>query len=273
MKKFRNIISVFLAITIIVSVTTTLASEKSTIEEKPVVSVINEPYEFPVTPDDPEWALFDKKEDMLEVCQIPDKILKNMTTEALLKTVLNYPFLTDYYAFNNYEDAAKTFENDFNGFRELYSRDDLTEVLLQEYEKTDVVISDTSVNSTMYYNAETFEEVEQIDFFDVPNLEFLIAYDQLTNNNYTTSEAEKFDELLMDKMKIREKNGELTTNSEIYLNFMVQSDTSTTVMSIATATVKTPKGSTVNVLKYSPDLSTAEKIVLMHDLIKHTQKL
>ncbi len=188
---------------------------------------------------------------MLAVCQIPEDILKNMTTEALLQTVLSYPFISDYYAFNSYKDAAKTFENDFNGFKELFNRSDLTTVLLNTYE-----------NST--YNgisAQSQNNSYKSEFFFISNLEFLFAYDQLTNGDYSQTEAEKFDKLFMEKKKERANINELSENSEIYSNFMAQ-ESPIQPYGITYYTIYTPKGSSVSVMNISPDLTTAEKTEL-----------
>ena len=81
---------------------------------------IDVPYEFTMTPEDEEWGNIKTKEMALSHCQIPDDILEEMTTEALVETVLDYPFITDYFAYNSYLEAAKVFEREFNGFEELF---------------------------------------------------------------------------------------------------------------------------------------------------------
>ena len=56
-----------------------------------ITSTDNVPYDFPVTQNDSEWAEFTTKQEMLDVCQIPQDKLESMTTTALLETVLDYP--------------------------------------------------------------------------------------------------------------------------------------------------------------------------------------
>lgn len=257
MKGLKKIFTIIISFVIIVTSSATISAMEVNKKSELDSYVINKPYEFPITPDDPEWTDFDKKEDMLKVCQIPEDILKNMTTEALLQTVLNYPFIADYYAFDCYEDAAKTFSEDFNGFRELYSRKDLTERLLNKYKTTSISSSEISVKTATKDISKSCES----DFFNLQNLEFLIAYDQVENDHYTKAEAEKLDDLLKKKMSERDENKDLTENSEVYLNFMAQVQTKVFAVNKKTtyATVKTPKGSSVKVNKISPDLSQKEK--------------
>jgi len=58
-----------------------------------------------------------------------------MTTEALVKTCLNFPFLLDIYAFENTQEGFERIISGFNGINELYSRDDVATVLLVLYKK------------------------------------------------------------------------------------------------------------------------------------------
>ena len=53
---------------------------------------IDVPYEYPLTPEDPEWKTIQLKDEKVAKCQIPENILKRMTTLALLETVLYYPY-------------------------------------------------------------------------------------------------------------------------------------------------------------------------------------
>lgn len=87
-----------------------------------------EPYEYPITPDDAEWAELHGVDEMRRVCQIPEDILSNLTTEALLETVLDYPLMTPW-AFNTTELAADNLMQNFNGFAALMEREDLQTVL------------------------------------------------------------------------------------------------------------------------------------------------
>ena len=52
---------------------------------------IDTPYEYPITLDMPEWASLTSLQEKLEVCQIPEDILPQLTTPALIETVLDYP--------------------------------------------------------------------------------------------------------------------------------------------------------------------------------------
>lgn len=90
---------------------------------------IDTPYEYPVLPGTQEWIDLGDTLTRRKACQIPEDILHNMTTDALFQTVLDYPFLTDIYAFNTIQEGYETVERRFNGLQELESRSDYLDVL------------------------------------------------------------------------------------------------------------------------------------------------
>ncbi|WP_288527246.1 hypothetical protein [uncultured Eubacterium sp.] len=84
---------------------------------------INKAYEYPITPDnEKEWAKLTTLEEKLEVCQIPDELLKTMSTSALIETVANYPLSVNLYAFDTIELGYQMIKNSFNGVAELEKR-------------------------------------------------------------------------------------------------------------------------------------------------------
>ena len=58
-------------------------------------------YEYPVTTDMGEWKLLDNHIDMIEVCTIPEELVKLMSTEELVLNTLNYPLIGDMFAWNS----------------------------------------------------------------------------------------------------------------------------------------------------------------------------
>lgn len=94
---------------------------------------IDEAYEYPVLPGTDEWKELRTQVDKIAVCQIPEEILTNMTTEALLETVLNYPLKSNMYMYDNLSIGYDKLKNQFNGLKELESREDAIEVLSNYY--------------------------------------------------------------------------------------------------------------------------------------------
>ena len=68
------------------------------------------------------------------VYSIPNDIAKNLTTEALLETILNNEYLVDLFAYDDFVEAVKSFEDQFRVI-EFLKREDSTEVLDRYIEK------------------------------------------------------------------------------------------------------------------------------------------
>ena len=98
---------------------------------------IDTPYEYPILPGTQEWIALEDVIARRKVCQIPNNILQNMTTDALMQTVLDYPFLNNIYAYNTLEEGYEAVKRQFNGLQELESRlnylDVLTNYCLKSY--------------------------------------------------------------------------------------------------------------------------------------------
>lgn len=90
---------------------------------------ITEPYQYPILPGMDEWRKFDNNVDMMEACLIPEDILKCMTTEALLETVLSYPLLSNMFRWETVQEGYEFMLRNFNGLQELMQRPDLDDVI------------------------------------------------------------------------------------------------------------------------------------------------
>lgn len=228
-------------------------ADGSDIIESPYLD--NEPYVFPIRPGSSEWASFQSKDEMLAVCQIPENKLNSMTTEALLKTVLDYPLINDFLAFNTIEDAYKTMLNDFNGFQALFSRQDNTLIIINEYAKAPVL---TALEATV---------AQPDEFFKTSTLEYLFACNviangksQIDSNAYTN-----FKSYFKDKRQQRAEAGIYSSNVDVLLKYEYENANPlarqinpnyTPVINV----LKTPKGNYVSyVYVADADLTTAEK--------------
>lgn len=159
MKKYRNLI--FPAVLLFFLSITARSAE--TIQNH------HTPYVFPVTPGSSEWKSLSSREEMLDACQIPEDRLASMTTEALLETVLHYPLILDFMAFNSYKSAYKVMSDNFNGFRELFSREDAHTVILSyDLQKQDSL-------------AENTDPANPADFFRPEIIRYLHACSEIKN--------------------------------------------------------------------------------------------
>lgn len=87
-----------------------------------------------------------------------------------------YPLITDYFAYNSIEDACNIMYNEFNGFQELFSRKDLSSVLTEKYDETEIL------------SAARAETATPKEFFAASTIEYLFVCDELLNNTVPTSE-------------------------------------------------------------------------------------
>lgn len=133
MKRFGIVL---LAICILMSVPMVFASGAAS---EDVNYTIDTPYQYPITPGTDEWnAILDHAE-RIELCQIPEDILPLMTTGALARTVIAYPFMVDMYAWDSTSIGYKVVALTFNGLQELERRPDglsVLTMLLQESART-----------------------------------------------------------------------------------------------------------------------------------------
>ena len=241
MKKF---LSVLLSALMLVTMSVTAMAAEN-------VQSDDTPYSFPIIPGSSEWESFTTKQEMLDVCQIPKDKLANMTTEALLETVMNYPLIHDYVAFNSYEDACNVMSKDFNGFNELFSRGNVTSAILSKYSSVHVI------------SANEVDTADSASFLEPSTIEYLLVCDEIKNGEITGNEAELLSEIHAEKSFDRSAAGIYSIQSEVYSAYkgtkaVTRAGEIWTAVSLGT--VKTPKGSDVpEVYKRSPELTTAEK--------------
>jgi len=137
-------------------------------------------YEFPVRQGTKEWLQFETIEKRIAALQIPDTVLIKISTEGLLETCLEFPYLTDIFFCDNFQHSFEALMDEFNGFRELFKRRDLTNVLLEKYKCLTVDVKGIRL----------LKDVEQGMFtFRYFVLEFMLTQDAVLNN--LTEEQEK----------------------------------------------------------------------------------
>ena len=86
-------------------------------------------YTYPLKAGTDEWRSLSVQE-RHERLQLSDNLLGSMRTEDLIEVCLEYPFAIDFFAFDDFQTGLMALYNEFNGFRELLSRDDLVEPFL-----------------------------------------------------------------------------------------------------------------------------------------------
>lgn len=123
---------------------------------------ITKPYKFPITPEDrEEWKKLTSISSKKETCQIPQNIVENMTTKALIETVLAYPIFPVEQAFTEPAYALDGYL-DFNGFIELFTRNDAATILFK-----------------MFIDENYSEDISSPDYFKNLRIKMLLARSEI----------------------------------------------------------------------------------------------
>ena len=102
-------------------------------------TVYSQVYKYPIQPGTDSWKKLMTHDEMVQVTQIPENILKIIPTSDLLSTCFTYPLLMDVFAFNNLKTGYQTVLGKFNGFQELKLRKDLGIHFTDAYGKIDII--------------------------------------------------------------------------------------------------------------------------------------
>lgn len=82
---------------------------------------------------------------MYEATQIPEEILDEMSTEVLLKSVMNHPLIFSVlFCHENHQKGIEVFANNFNGMSELLERSDFEAELAYLYKEGAVAAQSVS---------------------------------------------------------------------------------------------------------------------------------
>lgn len=192
-----------------------------------------------------EWKdyTFDKK---LEVCQIPEDILKKISTDDLIEAVLSHPMLTIIYVYQSLQKGFDVLFNNFNGLSELMQRKDAGNKLFGKYN-----IINTSNNN--------------LDIFSLAFIEVMLG-------QYHILRQFNNEQLLELKKVINKKHGEKRENQQVYgltsaafYDVLVENQSSMKLMNMdsrrvlgAQVDLYTPKGTKVKAYKDSEKITKKE---------------
>ncbi|MCL2247309.1 MAG: hypothetical protein FWC10_09420 [Lentimicrobiaceae bacterium] len=122
-------------------------------QQNPILTPIRCPvpektWNFPAKPGTDEWVALGTREERLRVSQIPDEILRTISTEELVRLCLNFPFRVDFFLHNNRQQGVNKIASEFNGLQELFSRKDNIQYLLVllENKELETALGDETLN-------------------------------------------------------------------------------------------------------------------------------
>ena len=90
-------------------------------------------WDFPVNPNTLEWKKLKSYEEQLMAYNIPEEIIKKISTQELVKICLAYPEWGVIEAFNDRRIGLNNMIIHFNGFQELFARHDAAKELIKVY--------------------------------------------------------------------------------------------------------------------------------------------
>jgi hypothetical protein len=92
-------------------------------------------WNYPIRYGTTDWEKFKTSGEKINAYNIPDSLLKNMTTKDLVETCMNYPDIILIMMWNNVQLGYDKLKLMFNGFRELEKRKDAGGELIKLYQK------------------------------------------------------------------------------------------------------------------------------------------
>ncbi|MEW6557837.1 MAG: hypothetical protein AB1349_10865 [Elusimicrobiota bacterium] len=132
----RKVILIIVALALVISIIRAESTGTVTSDNSKSGNKTNKPidiYDFPIKPGTKEWKALGTHKNIVKACQIPEDILKKMSTEGLIETCLRYPFLPDMFLSNNIQKGFESIVLTFNGLQELLRREDASTKLLAKY--------------------------------------------------------------------------------------------------------------------------------------------
>lgn len=163
---------------------------------------ITTPWEYPIQPGSQEWASLDIM-DAMELLDVPDYIVDQMTTQALIETVINYPLLDNIFGFDNTEMGFDLMRTSFYALDALMDRGDAQSLLafyFHQMSETDPLYYEVRALNNYVINTNSLSPEYIIDpvtgriMYELytPNSSTIYAYKNLTysdHENITESQA------------------------------------------------------------------------------------
>lgn len=204
-----------------------------------------------------EWKDMSRPE-RVAACQLSKDEIEKLSTRELLQYCLDYPFMIDIYAYSSYKSGFKHVTEELAFISDLVNRDDYGRVLVDTYSAMPIVTKNSLEDAQVSY-----------DVCKLNLLEILIAQPEMTE---TMSEREVTELASVVEQKFREKSESLDIYSGSCASFAdaLNENPDTAIALAVSASVKTPRGSTVSVINCSgdADYTSAQKKALKADTLR-----
>lgn len=181
--------------------------------------VTNKIYNYPVKPGTSEWKLLKSHSRKVDVCQIPENVLKKMSTQELIETCIEYPLLGDMFAYDNLNRGFKRVFSGFNGLQELFIRENAGKFLLEKYKNMSPGLHRNNITKGKH----TFQFIY---------IEMILSQDPILFSLSKTDQASLLKESLTkfyEKRKNKEFNSKLSQTSNALLMAKIIASTDTNI--------------------------------------------
>ena len=267
----KKILSLFLSFVLLICCFGNTVFATSINENEDATLVEHSKYTYPISPTrTPEiWSLFESHSEMIVACEIPEKILTNLTTQQLIKTCLDYPLAGDMLFYNDYLTGFEIVKNHHNGLTELYSREDLSANLVMFYDGLSADCEKNQLSSSLMQQLFSFTMTKYaIDnnlITPADAQKILEQCENILSLLATESDNYKFFEQLSNELELKLRDVEAVdyrTTGDAYII------ADGTIYWFEYTTVETPQGTTVNGYYYLSDLITSTKTLLQEEMTR-----
>ncbi len=93
----------------------------------------SQPYRYPVMPGDSLWKNEKSYVDKVKLCNIPDSFLTSMSTDDLIISIFQFPYIQNLLLFDNFILGYDSLAAKFNGLAELENRTDTYQKIYDRY--------------------------------------------------------------------------------------------------------------------------------------------
>lgn len=123
---------------------------------------VNDCYTYPIVPGTDKWQKLSSIDEAFQVCQLPDKTLKSISTPGLIDAIAYSPMFVGHYMLSS-SSPVETWHMLYaklNSVQELFDRDDAGEVLVAYYKAIDF----RCINSNEEHYITESERLSGIEF-------------------------------------------------------------------------------------------------------------
>lgn len=107
-------------------------SEKNSIDC--ITSNFPDAYNYPIKPGTQEWNDLNTRDERVKANEIPHDVLETISTGGLLESLLSYPYILDYSAWEEFQSGFEKLKLEHKGFAEVYGRKDFFKIVYDWYE-------------------------------------------------------------------------------------------------------------------------------------------